>query len=106
MRYRLKFAAVDTRVEIVDEAVEEAEKRRADAKDVDFYFRFQNGRPVLNVRDAGNGDLKERRLKRESLAPDESVLSQRKDPDQYPELSWCAKSFGRIQTFREWSFGR
>jgi predicted ATPase len=24
----------------------------------------------------------------------------------YPELAWCAQSFARIQTFREWSFGR
>jgi predicted ATPase len=31
---------------------------------------------------------------------------QRKDPEQYPELAWCAREFSRIQVFREWSFGR
>jgi predicted ATPase len=45
-------------------------------------------------------------LKRESLTPDESILSQRKDPDQYPELTWLGQQFAQIQTFREWSFGR
>jgi hypothetical protein len=33
-------------------------------------------------------------------------LSQRKDPDQYPELTATAKRFGDIQVFREWGFGR
>jgi predicted ATPase len=34
------------------------------------------------------------------------VLSQRKDPDLYPELTWVGQQFGRIQMFREWSLGR
>lgn len=38
--------------------------------------------------------------------PDESVLSQRKDPDLYPEVTWLGQQFERMQTFREWSFGR
>ena len=38
--------------------------------------------------------------------PDQSVLAQRKDPDLYPEVTWVGRSFGSIQTFREWTFGR
>jgi predicted ATPase len=105
LRYRLQFAAVNQRTEIVDEAIEEAERHNPGANDVYFYYRFQNGNPVLNVwHDHGNRI--QRRLQRESLAADESVLSQRKDPDLYPELTWCATEFARIQSFREWSFGR
>ena len=37
---------------------------------------------------------------------DQSIFSQRKDPELYPEIGWVASEFGRIQTFREWSFGR
>ena len=40
------------------------------------------------------------------MAIDQSVLSQRKDPDQYPEVTWLGQELGRIQTFREWTFGR
>lgn len=47
-----------------------------------------------------------RQLKRESLIPDESVLSQLNDPELYPEVTWLGNQFDRIQTFREWSFGR
>lgn len=106
LRYRLSFTASAERTEVVDEALEEAAKHNPDAQDVYFYYRFQNGHPALNVREQGSGRPVERRLQRESLTPDESVLSQRRDPDLYPELAWCAAQFSRIQTFREWTFGR
>ena len=107
LRYRIQLAAAGARAEIVDEAIEEAEKDKIKpgAKDVYFYYRFQDGHPVINVRD-NSGGRTERRLRHESLTVDESVLSQRKDPDLYPELAWCSSKLSRIQTFREWSFGR
>ena len=40
------------------------------------------------------------------IAPDESIVSQRKDPDQYPELAHLSDVYGRIRLYREWSFGR
>jgi predicted ATPase len=101
LRYKLSFASAGARTEVVDEVLEEAEKDNPRAADVYFYYRFRDGHPTLNIRGQG-----ERRLQRESLAADESVLSQRKDPELYPELSWCATQFSGIQTFREWSFGR
>ncbi len=105
LRYRLAFAASGYRTEVVDEAIEEPEKRHASEKDVFFYYRFQHGRPVLCVRTVSGGREK-RSLQREDLKPDESVLSQRKDPDFYPEVTWLGRRFEQIQTFREWSFGR
>lgn len=105
LRYRLTFAASGQRTEVVDEAIEEVDKTDPAARDVRFYYRFQNGRPVLNVRDT-SGDYARRGLKREELVPDESVLSQRKGSEIYPEITWLGQQFARIQTFREWSFGR
>ena len=104
LRYRLSFAASGQRTEVVDEAIEELEKRSPAEKDVCFYYRFQKGRPVLNVRDSNGYTV--RSLKRDDLLPDESVLSQRKGSDFYPELTWLGQQFARVQTFREWSFGR
>ena len=105
LRYRLTFVASGQRTEVIDEAVEETTKRDASDKDVFFYYRFQNGRPVLYVRDVSGG-YSSRNLKREELLPDESVLSQRKGSDVYPEVTWLGQQFARMQTFREWSFGR
>ena len=107
LRYRLGFTTVQRRVEIVDEAIEEAERApgRSDTPDVYFYYRFQHGHPAINVLDHA-GDRAERRLRREDLLPDQSVLAQRKDPEQYPEVTWTGRRFGAIRTFREWTFGR
>lgn len=105
LRYRLVFAPSGQRTEVLDEAIEEVEKRSTNEKDVFFYYRYQKGHPVLNILDT-SGDYVKRKLKREDLVPDESVFSQRKDPDLYPEVTWLGRQFASIQTFREWSFGR
>jgi predicted ATPase len=105
LRYQLSFAASGQRTEVVDEALEETTKRKTNATDVFFYYRYQEGRPAINVRET-SGNRTERHLERQSLVPDESVLSQRKDPDLYPELTWIGQQFGRIHSFKEWRFGR
>jgi len=101
LRYRLEFAAVQSRVEVLDEAIENVEPESG-KPDVRFYYRFQRGRPAISVRDASAP----RRLQRDTLMPDQSVLAQRKDPDLYPEVTWLGRQFDAIQTFREWTFGR
>ena len=107
LRYQLKFTTVQSRVEILDEAIEEVkpDPNRSDVSDVRFYYRFQEGYPVISVRDHTGGP-RERWLRREDLLPDQSVLAQRKDPDMYPEVTWTGRRFSSIQTFREWTFGR
>ena len=97
LRYRLQFDAVQSRVEVTDEAIEELEPSPGEPR---FYYRFQQGNPVINV--AGGP----RHLQRENLRPDQSVLAQRKDPDLYPEVTWVGEQLGAFHTFREWSFGR
>jgi len=105
LRYRLEFRGIGARTEVTDEAIERTQPK-AGQKDVFFYYRFQGGHPAINVRQPKGDGWTERHLERQSLTPDESVLSQRKDPDLYPELTWLGQQFARIQTFREWSFGR
>lgn len=111
LRYRISFTEANSRLEIVDEALENSLPNQPSEPDVFFYYRYQNGRPVINVKqtvkeEGAKKDYVKRRLKRESLNPEQSVFSQRKDPEAYPELTWVAEQFGRIQIFREWGFGR
>ena len=105
-RYRLAFAAVGQRTEVIDEAIEEAEKRDPDESDVFFFYRFRNGNPVITKYNSPDHTASKAHLERQSLKPDESVLSQRKEPDIYPELAWVGEQFSQIQMFREWGFGR
>ncbi len=104
LRYRLNLGPVQARLELLDEAIEEVAPS-AGKEDVYFYYRFQRGHPVINVRTLA-GDVVERGLRRENLLPDQSVLAQRKDPEQYPEVTWVGKVFSDIQMFKEWTFGR
>ena len=99
LRYHIQFDAVQSRVEVTDEAIEETEPLPG-KEDVYFYYRFQQGNPIINVADGP------RHLQRENLRPDQSVLAQRKDPDLYPEVTWMGERLGAFHTFREWSFGR
>lgn len=112
LRYKLQFTMTGQRLELTDEAVENEHPINANQQDVYFFYRYLQGRPVLNVRsvpeekpgtDVGRN---ERRLRREDLKPDQSVLSQRKDPDQYPELTFLGTQFSEINLYREWNLGR
>jgi len=99
LRYRFAFTESASRFELVDERIEN--ERPCTGKDEPyFYYRYQNGHPVLNVA-AGP-----RTLKREDVSPEQSILSQRKDPDQYPDITYLGQVLGTIRIYREWSFGR
>lgn len=99
IRYMLSFTEVAQRFEIVDERVEN-ELPSGSHRQPYLYYRFENGHGVLNVK----GD--QRRLRHEDIDPVASILSQRKDPDQYPELTYLGNNFARMRLYREWSFGR
>ncbi|MBW1676342.1 MAG: AAA family ATPase [Deltaproteobacteria bacterium] len=129
-RYRLSFTKVGQRFELVDEAVECERPTKPDEEDVYFFYRYNRGNPVLNaiitppvakethtVQESFTPYAKissvameprrmVRSLRREDLDIHQSVLSQRKDPDQYPELTYLANEFSRIELYREWNLGR
>lgn len=99
LRYQLKFTEVAQRFEIVDERIENEQPDIGYQKPY-FYYHFNNGRPTLNVK--GH----QRSLQQEDVDLEKSILAQRRDPDQYPEITYLAKTLGKIRLYREWSFGR
>jgi predicted ATPase len=111
LKYRFAFSTVGQRFEILDEAIENPAPGYG-ATDVYFYYRYQSGRPVLNVRiraeaQAGSDEARETRsLRREDVATNQSILSQRKDPDQYPEVTYLGNQFSKVRLYREWDLGR
>jgi predicted ATPase len=107
LRHRLEFTAVGQRPELVEEVIEDEHQRLPGDSDV-YYYCYQAGRAVLNAKtDAPKGDGRAiRELRREGLAPDQSIVSQRKDPDLYPEVTYLGNEYARIKLFREWNLGR
>lgn len=100
LRHRLAFRAANQAFALEDERLENAMAQPGQANPY-FYYRYQQGRPVVNVR-----DQQQRQLAHDSLEPNRSILAQRRDPESYPELAWVARNYERIRIFREWSFGR
>jgi predicted ATPase len=99
LRYMLSFTEIGQRFEILDERIEN-DAPLAGHDQIYFYYHFENGRGVLNVKGS------KRKLQPEYVDPVASILSQRKDPDQYPEVTYLGNAFAKIRLYREWSFGR
>lgn len=111
LRHKISFTMVGQRFELVDEAVENERPESFGLKDVRFYYRYSNGHPVISVysdraSETGGRSRSERKLRREDMALDQSVLSQRKDPDQYPEVTYLGNQYSKIKLYREWNLGR
>jgi predicted ATPase len=108
LRYQMSFTAVGQRLEVVDEAIEDIEPRYSSESEPFFYYRYSDrGRPVINVTDEGDRQTRKlRTLRREDIISAQSILSQRKDPEQYPELSYLANKFADIGLYRNWQTGR
>lgn len=107
--HRIKFMTVGTRAEVVEESIEETVGNPPKK-----FYRLQNGlaeiatRNVIVDHDARlqmvNREL--RSIDRATLNVYESILSQRKDPELYPELTDLGRRYSRIQFFQDWCFGR
>lgn len=100
LRYQLAFTEVGQRFEIVDERIENEVPDGPMHSQPYFYYHFNNGHPALNVK--GN----RRSLQQEDVDLEKSILSQRRDPEQYPEITYLGQVLGKMRLYREWSFGR
>jgi predicted ATPase len=110
LRHKISFTMVGQRFELVDEAVENEHPEHPSLADVRFYYRYFGGHPVLSAYVDQTGKTArsrlERKLRREDLTLDQSVLSQRKDPDQYPEITYLGNQYSKVKLYREWNLGR
>jgi len=97
MRYILSFTEVGQRFGILDERLESAQPVGSNIPY--FFYKHENGHAVLNVKG------EELRLQREAIDLTSSILAQRKDPDQYPGLTWLGNTFDKIRLYRDWHFG-
>lgn len=100
IRYHLEFSEVGQRFHLVDERIEYSDRLSPEKSEPYFFYKFNSGRPMLNIK------KKMRSLQREQIDLNASVLSQRRDPEHYPEVTYLGQVFAKIRMYREWSFGR
>ncbi len=112
--YYLSLTSLGQRLEITGERIQDATVAGGLGTDGDsIYYSMNDGNAevrLLDQRDESkipyvlfNG---RRTLARNSLKSDESVLSQLRDPQAYPELTEIAQKFAQIYSFRDWTIGR
>lgn len=112
LRYGIEFTDVGSRITVIDEYIEN-ERPLDNEADVYFFYRYQRGAPVLHIKNLDADpmtearpteyrDYRQRRLRREDISPEQSILSQRTDRELYPELATIAQTFAGIHLYGDW----
>ncbi len=104
IRYRLNFTRVNQRLEIVDEVIENEEKSNSDSNNIEYFYRYQSGSPVLKSRFRTGRNTSN--ILASNLLKNKSILSQIKDPLQYPVLTYLVEQFSSICVYQDWYIGR
>lgn len=112
LRHKFSFVSVRQRFALVDEQLDyEVVEFNEDQKTA-FSYSLNKGDPVFDIPednddDRTTGSKKGTRLFRdEYLTPNQSVLSQLRDPTQYPEITYLSDNYKRFKLFRNWNLGR
>jgi len=100
LRHRLAFRSEQQSFRLDDECIENEMPYPGETTPY-FYYQYQQGYPVLNIKGEG-----QRELAREHIQPDLSILAQRRDPEAYPEIFYLISQYEKIRIYREWAFGR
>jgi len=101
IRHSIEFCAESQRFVLLDERIGK-DVTYPSHPDGYYFYRIVRGTPLLMIQDRGD----QRFLEVKDVAQDESILSQRRDPEHYPQLSKLAQNDERIRIYREWTFGR
>jgi predicted ATPase len=104
IRYRLNFTRVNQRLEIVDEVIENEKKGNTNSKNIEYFYRYQSGSPVLKSRFRTGRNTSN--ILASNLLNNKSILSQIKEPLQYPVLTYLVEQFSRICLYQDWHIGR
>jgi len=119
IRHWFTFREAALRFELVEERIAAAEITRSGKETPFLYFGLEDGRPMLNsalssyeefdrlrTKDKLSHKRAMRTLRREDINPELSILSQRRDPELYPELTYLGDEYAKIRLYRNWVFGR
>ena len=105
IRYSIAFASLPHGAPFLTEETGEVGQAKEGEAGFQRFLERTHGKVTLRYRNESGG-RSERELPITGLKSDQSILSQIKEPLQYPELTSLGMSLGQIHFYREWSFGR
>ena len=112
IRHKFSFGSVRQRFALVDEQIDYEVDESYEDQESAFSYSLNEGDPVFNVPEENDynrttgGKKGTRLLRGEYLTPNQSVLSQLRDPTQYPEITYLSDSYKKFKLFRNWNLGR
>ena len=105
LRYSIAFSPFFLGMYVLREEIGEDKQPEQDESSVEHYLWRNGANVILSYRDESGG-RSDRELPANEIKSDQSILSQLKDPFQYPELTHLGFGLTGIHLYREWSFGR
>ena len=101
--HTLKIAEHGGRFALTDEAIEYF-REPVDTEGKDLLYHFLRGTAVLRENTPGPF-VSNRRFGVDAISPEESILSQLRDPEAYPALRCLQEEYAGIRLYRNWEFG-
>ncbi len=111
LRHRIAFSAVAQHFELTDEGIGIQHKESVLlSREFEFFHQIKRTSEIFvrltDEQGVLTGTGVHRRLGYEEFAPDQSVLSQRRDPVQYPEITYLGDNYRQFRLYRDWDTGR
>ena len=101
LRHKFSFSEHGKRFEIEEEIIENRDPYPDHTSPYSYYV---NSKGYIKLHEGTHEEG--RPLNRDLRHPEESVLSQVKDPERYPYFSQLTDFYSGIRIYRDWSFGR
>ena len=101
LRHCLGLGSSGDRLEVVNEEIATA---GSDGDREVPHYRSGQGDATFWVPMDGKR-AKDYRVAGEDYASDQSILSQRRGPHYYPEITWLGSTYSGIRTYTDWTFG-
>jgi len=98
LRHVIEFQEDNHSFRLAGERIEDATPGPREPEQ--YFYRYQHGMGYF--RKGGSKDQQHR----SSVEAGASIISQRRDPEGFPEISHLAESYRRMSIYREWTFGR
>ena len=105
LRHTLLMGQQGERFEVRLEHIGDYRYNLDDEPSNDYYVSTDDKVEINGLVESSSSDRRMRTLDRGAVHRDASILSQREDPDAYPELAWLQDQYRKIRLYRNWEFG-
>ena len=105
LRHMLYIGQQGERFEVTREIITNEPPNVGEQQPGLFYASSGNTMRIREPSDEAGGNRGWRVINPSTLNQDASILSQREDPDLYPELGWLQQRYRQIRLYRNWEFG-